>query len=795
MSQESLYSGLLDESIINEINIRLAKPKTTIKEHTDDLLDVLDLLFDLGYIKDNKIYELVKKACIYHDIGKINDEFQFRVKKDKKKSFNDEKEISHNILSLYFIDESKFDSKEDYLKVANAVINHHDYCNASEILRSKQELINSLLDKFEHKKVKKTISAKISKISQDIDAIKIKGYLHKCDYCASAIDKYGNKTYEAEYINDFLSESLNNLLTRWKSNNLNATWNDLQNFCIENQDENIIAIAQTGMGKTEAGLLWIGDNKGFFILPIRTAINAIYDRIEKDILNIKDEKSSIDKINNKVGLLHSSSLEYLLLQEANKRDNKDENIEDKENQEILKYENTAKQLSLPLNISTLDQLFDFVYKYPTYELKLTTLSYSKLVIDEIQMYSPDLLAYLIYGIERIAEQGGKIAILTATLAPFVKNLLNKNIKFKIGEFTDDSKRHNLKVIDERIRADDIYEKYLENKVSDKSNKILVVCNSISESQNIYKQLKEKMNDINEESNLHILHAKFIRNERLQKEKEILDFGKTYKNEDTKELDKQSGIWISTSIVEASLDIDFDYLFTELQDINSLFQRFGRCNRKGKKSSDNTNCYIYTKIEERSFINGEKGYIDKTIFDLSKEAILGWNGQISESQKIDLINTYMTMDKLKDSHYIKEYMNIYNFIKNLTPNEFKANEVKLRNILSREIIPGPIYHKYLEKIKEIENQLNNPEIKSKDKKTKRIELQNELKKYTVSVHPSDIYNYQRALRNNKALSYKNIKLSDYEYIPVIDCDYGEMGYRKKNFDDEANKTNNMDDFML
>lgn len=83
MSEENLYSELLDESIINEINIRLAKPSKTIKEHTDDLLDVLHLLFDLGYIKDNKIYELVKMACIYHDIGKINEEFQFRVKGDK----------------------------------------------------------------------------------------------------------------------------------------------------------------------------------------------------------------------------------------------------------------------------------------------------------------------------------------------------------------------------------------------------------------------------------------------------------------------------------------------------------------------------------------------------------------------------------------------------------------------------------------------------------------------------------------------------------------------------------------
>ena len=48
----------------------------------------------------------------------------------------------------------------------------------------------------------------------------------------------------------------------------------------ENKDNNIVAVAQTGMGKTEAGLLWIGNNKGFFTLPLKVAINAIYDRIK-----------------------------------------------------------------------------------------------------------------------------------------------------------------------------------------------------------------------------------------------------------------------------------------------------------------------------------------------------------------------------------------------------------------------------------------------------------------------------------------------------------------------------------
>lgn len=780
---KDIYFDLLDESIVSNIREKKAKPNKSIIEHTNDLLDVLEILWNLGYIKEERIYELIQKACIYHDIGKINKEFQKRVK-NKGIKFDENKEVAHNVLSLYFIDESKFNNKEDYLIVSNAVVNHHDYCDIGLAIREKSDIIENLLEGLDHKKVKKVIPAKIASISQDIDAIKIKGYLHKCDYSASS-------GYTAEYENNFLEKSLENVLNKWKLDNQDASWNELQQYCIENKNENIIAIAQTGMGKTEAGLLWISDNKGFFILPIRTAINAIYDRTKKYI------SSYGGNLEEQLGLLHSSSLEYLLLQsEDDKYDDKDEYIDKKEDKEIIEYEKIAKQLSLPINVSTIDQLFDFVYKYPAYELKLTTLSYSKIVIDEIQMYGPDLLAYLVYGLERIVEQGGKVAILTATLPPFVKELLSKNIKFKIkeGGFTDNSKRHNLKILDKRIDSNDICNKYRENEKLNKSNKILVVCNSITQAQNLY----EEISNILGNENLHILHSKFIKCERLSKESEIIEFGKTYKDNKSNELDKQSGIWISTSIVEASLDIDFDYLFTELQDLNSLFQRLGRCNRKGKKDSSENNCYIYTQIDERSFINGDRGYIDKDIFELSKEAISLWEGQISEKEKIELINKYLIMDKIKNSNYIIQYKHTYNFIKNLTPDTFKSDEVKLRNILSKDIIPSPIYHEYNGDIKELELKLKDKSLNSPENKGEKIKLQNKLKKYTVSVHPNHITNYYRALKNGLATRYDNVRVSDYEYIPVIECEYTELGYRQKKFVNQDNiNTNisNIDDFIF
>ena len=753
--------NILDSEMINLIEEKMAKPDKTIKEHTLDLLENLEKLKSLGYIKEDNIYELVEKACIYHDIGKINEEFQNRVT-GKSKKFNESKEVVHNILSLYFIDSKNFKSIDDYLKVAHSVLNHHNYCDNFDEMSKKEDIIKKLLDNYKVFNLKKSTSSKLKSIVENSDSIKIKGYLHKCDYSASSGD-------EIEFKNDFLEDSLNGLLNKWKKSNSEASWNELQKFCTENREENIIAVAQTGMGKTEAGLLWIGNNKGFFVLPIRTAINAIYDRVRKDILDNK-------LIDEKIAILHSSSLEYYIRNVLT--DN-----EEKEEIDLLNYHKVGKQLSIPLNISTMDQIFDFVYKYQGYELKATTLSYSKVVIDEIQAYGPDLLAYLICGLEKIVELGGKIAILTATLPPFIKDILKKNINFKENKesFTNDMKRHNLKVIEERINSEDIHRKYSENKELNKNNKILVVTNTIKEAQKLYEQLRE----IVPEEELNILHSKFIRKDRLEKESEIIEFGRTYDN--NKNIDKKNGIWISTSIVEASLDIDFDYLFTELQDLNSLFQRLGRCNRKGVKDSSEYNCYIYTEIDTTSLNNGNKGFIDKRLYELSKQAIISCDGQISEKEKINLIEKYLTTENLKGSHYMREFKKIYGYIKDVSPYKFALSEIDLRNILSEEIIPSPVYEENLEEIRSLENKLIYENLTPYE----RIRLKDELRKFTLSVHPNDVKNYERARNNGQAINFKRVCLSKYknDYIKVIECEYEEVGYKRMKYD-EANRSSNI-----
>ncbi len=701
-----------------------AKPDKTIKEHSDQLLNALQELYILKYISSDSLLDLIRIACIYHDYGKVNPQFQIRVK-SKKQKFNPLTEVSHNVLSLYFLPKNIFEDESDYYRVAHSILNHHDYCNTIELLQDeeKQVLIKILLDEFKDE-IEKIGPKGIRKINQvikeeDMNAIIIKGFLHKCDYSASA----GMKV---EYPNDFLYDKMKNLYN----------WNILQLFCKENTDKNIIAVAQTGMGKTEGGLLWIGDNKGFFILPIRTAINAIYDRIEKDIL--KGEH-----IEERLALLHSGALEYY-----------SDNIDCKE-MDLVDYFERGKKLSMPLTICTMDQLFDFVYKYNGYEMKLVTLSYSKIVLDEIQMYSPDLLAYLICGIKKIRKFGGKIAVLTATLPPFVRDEIVEALEGDVEEeiFANKQIRHNLEVVSQRLCSKIIIEKYKENEENERSNKILVVCNTIKKAQEVCLELRKAFE--NQNVNLNLLHARFLKEDRAEKEKSILEFGKTYTEEG--DIDIQSGIWISTSIVEASLDIDFDYLFTELQDLNSLFQRLGRCNRKGKKSTDEPNCYVFTVIDVTK-------NMDQEIYNISKEAIETVDGIISEEEKVELINKNFTTEKMRRSEYYKEYRKIKYSIENIAPYELKRSEINLRNIQSVFIMPSPIYE---ERQEEINDCLERLEIE--EDKIEKSRLREYIRSLTVSI---PLY-----MKKNVNI-HTEIVLNRFEKIPVMECRYDkEIGFKE------------------
>ena len=786
-------------------NIYYAKPDKTLAQHNKELHIQKKKLIDLGYIDDDKIIELLEYSIEFHDIGKINPEFQVRVKENKK--FDTTKEVAHNILSIHFIDKKDYDDKNDYESIAYAVFYHHRFGNGdNDSIRADEntkKIIENILSKLEEKGIKviKKISPSLKLPDLHTDRnLKLLGLLMKCDHSASG-------GYEIEYPNDFLEDALNNLLSEFKEKDKSADWNDMQKFCKENNDKNIIAIADTGMGKTEGGFLWGGNNKIFFVLPLRTAINAMYKRFDEVIIKGENKEE-------RVGLLHSNSLEYYL------NNKKELVIDDKDEKEmdILEYNKRGKHLSLPVTICTPDQIFNFILKYKGYESKLATLSYSKIILDEMQMYDASLLAAVIFGITKIIEMGGKIAIVTATFPPIIEYFLNKYLMkdnknvikdldktdkvveepiFIKKKFTNNEKiRHNIVLIDDEIGIEQILWQFRKNrKENKKSNKILVICNTIKKAQEIYLKLKEH-DDLKDKINM--LHSNFIREDRENKEKEILDFGKT-------EFDGE-GIWISTSLVEASLDIDFDYLFTELQDLNSLFQRFGRCNRKGKKSVDEANCFIYLKIEDKYLKEKESryGFIDKDIYENSKkglenyckviskdeienfenynELFKNYSKQINEGDKIKLIEENLSFENLKESPFVEEFENAYKkYQRILNSDENSQDALKLRDIQSVTVIPYNIYEENEENIKELIKKIEDKNLSLEERQKAKTEL---LKK-TLSIQYYQLSKYISEILKGKADAnkYKSESINKFEKITVMEADYDkELGFRAKDFKD-------------
>lgn len=727
----------------------MAKENETIYEHTNNLLLKLEELKDIVDMED---IDLITEACIFHDFAKVNPLFQRRLESGKKMDEN--KEIGHNILSFYMAKNYLGEySKEDRNIILYAILNHHNYVDNFEIVDKKQDLISANLkstsgevfkddeiDFFKNIGLRELAVIRKLRTNPSKKSILVKGFLHKCDYAASAHSKI-------DMPNIHLESRLEKLKDDFVGKGFSDGWNEMQRFAKENTDSNLILIGSTGLGKTEASLLWIGNNKGFYVLPLKTAINAMYRRIRNTLY--KDDYAE------NLGLLHGE-LENIYLEDESPAT---VSSETEESMKFWEYYGLTRAMSLPVTITTPDQVFRFAFKYCSYELQLATYSYSKMVIDEIQAYSPDILATLIYSLQLIDMVGGKFAITTATLPPFIKDLLqegiDKKIEYKEDTFLNKKIRHRVSLRHSAINIDDI-KAFIEDKYNQESMKLLVVANTVRKSQSIYRELKSWLAENDIEIEMNLLHSKFTVQHRSEKEDAILKDGESKC--------KKRVIWISTQVVEASLDIDFDYLFTELSDLSSLLQRLGRCNRKGLKSVDEFNSYVYIDIDENLLIKysdnnayASGGIIYKSLYELSKAALLEWEtenntGLFSEADKNRLIENYFTRKKIEEydkmyssifTEYLSEYKRMYKHLVDIIPDSKKANEVikEFRNIISRRVIPQSIYEDKQENIigiiDEIEEKrkLIGRTKSTQEKQRLRVDilrLKNEFRKFTLNI---------------------------------------------------------------
>lgn len=768
-------------------NLFLAKsnPKESIMEHTDKLLDEFYLLKSIYPNLKNVNWELLRIACIYHDIGKMNTKFQNKIISNINKQYEASnkleqielledklmkvEEIPHGYLSNAFIPREFINSNftDDEIRILyESIFYHHNReklegNRKKELLMVIREDLSQYIDEFKYDKLidnnikintdfmrvireRILIENSILNIEQYEIASKFimtKGLLNKIDFAASSNVKV---EIEPGKLTDLTKKSIEPYKL-----------NDLQEYMEKNRDENLVIVASTGIGKTEGALLWIGDNKGFFTLPLRVSINSIYDRIVSKIRYGKE----------KTALLHSDSAAEYMKREAGGVIEKN-------------YLDATKQLSYPLTICTLDQLIGFIFKYEGFELKLATLSYSKTVIDEIQMYSSEMIGYLIIALRDIVKMGGKFAIVTATFPPIFEYFMeyvgiksNDDYKkcskpFLKMENNKVMLRHKVRVFEENIAAEKIKNAY-------KGQKVLVIVNTVNRAQELYNEL---INDNKFKDKVFMFHSRFIKEDRYIKEKFIFRDGQL-KNH-------FSGIWITTQVVEASLDIDFDVLYTELSDISGLLQRMGRVfrNRSLLEDKVNINVFVGNSILPSGIRDEGSKYdsiIDIDIFNKSREAILKYNNmQLNELEKMKLVEEVYSVTNLENSNYFKKIKKIIDDYEGIIPYDLKKNEERLRDIVSKTIIPLCIYEINKDKINEVINR-----IKVANDFSERVQLKEEFMKKTLTVSEGI---FDRVKREGGIV--ESIEVNSYETIYIVKGDYSfSSGYtpykREKGFSED------------
>lgn len=396
----------------------------------------------------------------------------------------------------------------------------------------------------------------------------------------------------------------------------------------------IIVEAPMGIGKTEIALTAVeqlaaktGINGLFFGLPTQATANAMFDRVDNWLGNIAKEQSE----NLSIKLMHGKA-------QFNQKYHNIPDADDIETDEgavvVNQWFNGKKSILTDFVIGTIDQLLLMGLKQKHLALRHLGLSGKIVVIDEVHAYDVYMSSYLEKAIEWLGAYHVPVVALSATLPVDKRNeLLTAYCRGKYGSEKFKAQNTNwqtcqayplLSILDGKIlkqksdfstQADDTTVKVtrlsIENydlieKINDQiedGGVAGVIVNTVKRAQELAK-IAEK--ECSEDTQILVLHSAFLANDRSNLESKL---EKSIGNHQKR---PKKMIVIGTQVLEQSLDIDFDVMYTDIAPIDLILQRAGRLHRHQVKRPDKL-------IEPQLFImginsNGDYGDANQAIYE-------------------------------------------------------------------------------------------------------------------------------------------------------------------------------------
>lgn len=328
-------------------------------------------------------------------------------------------------------------------------------------------------------------------------------------------------------------------------------------------DGSAMLTAPTGSGKTEAALLWAARQAGgsgaiprlFYALPYQASMNAMYRRLVASFSA------------RQVGLQHGRSL--LALYRFAMEGEPDPALAERQ----ARWRRKLAHLNyFPVRVFSPYQMLKAMYRLKGYEAMLLDYQGAGFIFDEIHAYAPERLGLILALVEHLRlEYNARFLVTSATLPAIARRWLGAAIGphtmiEAAAEIYRAFRRHRVEVLDGDLLD------HLETIAAwtRQGASVLVCCNTVQRAQNVWKALRGLVDGIDAV----LLHGRFNGRDRLARE------GFVGEVTGARSERRRPIVLVATQVVEVSLDIDLDTIFSDPAPIEALIQRFGRVNRRG-----------------------------------------------------------------------------------------------------------------------------------------------------------------------------------------------------------------------
>jgi CRISPR-associated endonuclease/helicase Cas3 len=375
--------------------------------------------------------------------------------------------------------------------------------------------------------------------------------------------------------------------------------------------QSALLIAPTGAGKTEAALYWaLGDGtkpvpRLFYVLPYQASMNAMFLRLQDQQKGFPAEA---------VGLQHGRAVQSLYMRLINQEE------KPRTAAMLAAWEKNINMLhARPIKIFSPYQMLKAAFQLRGFEGMLADYAQAAFIFDEIHAYEPGRLALILSMMQYLREYlGARFFVMSATFPSLVRSKLVHALNIPSDAIIEADqtvfekfRRHHLHLL-----PGGLLEQGIPRIVADvRAGKSVLVCvNSVPRAQAVYQALKAVL----PASQLMLIHSRYILQHRISREREILQRCAVG-------APSQPFVLVSTQVVEVSLNIDLDTIYSDLAPLEALLQRFGRVNRACTKEScpvyvfryPNTGQYVYddhlvrATLKELKRHDGDKDNIDES----------------------------------------------------------------------------------------------------------------------------------------------------------------------------------------